>query len=184
MAENTESSGEAGGAPPYRPCVGIALIAPSGGVLVGRRMEDAGPEHVDGPHRWQMPQGGIDPGEAPEAAARRELFEEANVSGEAIRLLAEMPDWLAYDLPPAVAKRAWKGRYRGQSQRWFAYGFLGDEAMIDVARPGGGAHAAEFDAWRWASFSELPDLIVPFKRPVYEGVVAAFSGLATWAAGA
>lgn len=182
MAENTESNAAPGGALPYRPCVGIALIAPSGGVLVGRRMKGAGPEHVDGPHMWQMPQGGIDPGEAPEAAARRELFEETNVSGEAIRLLAEIPDWLAYDLPPAVLEQAWKGRYRGQSQRWFAYGFLGDEAMIDVARPGGGAHEAEFDAWRWASFSELPDLIVPFKRTVYEGVAAAFSGLATWAA--
>lgn len=181
MAQNTESNTQADGALPYRPCVGIALIAPSGGVLVGRRMRDAGPEHVEGSHMWQMPQGGVDSGEAPEAAARRELFEETNVAGEAIRLLGEIPDWLAYDLPSAVMKRAWKGRYRGQSQKWFAYGFLGGEDMIDVARPGGGTHKPEFDAWRWASFSELPDLIVPFKRPVYEGVVAAFSGLATWA---
>lgn len=178
MTQETES----GGALPYRPCVGITLIAPSGGVFVGRRMNDAGPEHVEGPHRWQMPQGGIDPGEDPEAAARRELFEETNVPAGAIRLLAEIPDWLAYDLPPAVMKHAWKSRYRGQSQRWFAYGFVGADDVIDVARPGGGAHEAEFDAWRWAAFSELPDLIVPFKRPVYAAVVAAFAGLDTWAA--
>ncbi len=89
---------------PYRPCVGITLIGPEGGVLVGRRRRDAGPEHVDGPHSWQMPQGGIDPGEDPEAAARRELFEETNVPPEAVRLIGEVPDWLAYDLPPAVMK--------------------------------------------------------------------------------
>ncbi|WP_457105067.1 RNA pyrophosphohydrolase [Methylobacterium sp. P5_C11] len=166
---------------PYRPCVGITLIAPSGGVFVGRRSKDAGPEHVAGPHMWQMPQGGIDPGEEAEAAARRELYEETNVPPEAVKLLAELPDWLAYDLPPAVMKQAWKGRYRGQTQKWFAYGFLGSEDLIDVLSPGGGAHKAEFDAWRWARFSELPDLIVPFKRPVYEGVVAAFSDLDRWA---
>lgn len=166
---------------PYRPCVGITLIAPSGGVFVGRRSKDAGPEHVAGPHMWQMPQGGIDPGEEAEAAARRELFEETNVPPEAVKLLAELPDWLAYDLPPAVMKQAWKGRYRGQKQKWFAYGLLGSEDLIDVLSPGGGAHKAEFDAWRWARFSELPDLIVPFKRPVYEGVVAAFSDLDRWA---
>lgn len=170
-----------GSALPYRPCVGVALIARSGGVFVGRRRQDAGPEHVAGHHMWQMPQGGIDPGEDPETAARRELFEETNVPSEALRLLAEIPDWLAYDLPPAVMKQAWKGRYRGQSQKWFAFGFLGAEDLIDVHQPGGGAHKPEFDAWRWAGFSELPDLIVPFKRPVYERVAAAFSGLAQWA---
>lgn len=166
---------------PYRPCVGITLIRPGGGVFVGRRRGDAGPEHVDGPYQWQMPQGGIDPGEDPEAAARRELFEETNVPAEAIRLIGEVPDWLAYDLPAPIVERAWKGRYRGQRQKWFAYGFLGDEALIDVARPGGGAHKPEFDAWRWASFDELAGLVIPFKRPVYESVVAAFSGLAGWA---
>lgn len=179
LAMTTDS--DLGDALPYRPCVGIALIAPSGGVFVGRRRKDAGPEHVAGPHMWQMPQGGIDPGEDPEAAARRELFEETNVPPDAVELLAEIPDWLAYDLPPAVMKQAWKGRYRGQSQKWFAYGFLGSEALIDVQRPGGGAHKAEFDAWRWARMSELADLIVPFKRPVYESVAAAFSGLESWA---
>ncbi|MCJ2070292.1 RNA pyrophosphohydrolase [Methylobacterium sp. J-030] len=169
------------GSLPYRPCVGVALIARSGGVFVGRRSKDAGPEHVAGPHMWQMPQGGVDPGEDPEAAARRELFEETNVPPEAIRKLAEIPDWLPYDLPLDVVKQAWKGRYRGQTQKWFAFGFEGHEDLIDVLHPGGGAHKAEFDAWRWARFSELTDLIIPFKRPVYERVVAAFSGLERWA---
>ena len=178
MADIAES-----GAPlPYRPCVGIALISRAGGVLVGRRKPEAGPEHVDGPHSWQMPQGGIDPGEDPEAAARRELYEETNVPGHALERLGEMRNWLAYDLPSEVAKRAWQGRYRGQSQKWFAYGFTGSDDLIDVARPGGGAHKPEFDAWRWARFDELPGLIVPFKRPVYEGVVGAFAHLAGWAA--
>lgn len=169
------------GSLPYRPCVGIALIARSGGVFVGRRTKDAGPEHVAGPHMWQMPQGGVDPGEDPEAAALRELYEETNVPAEAIRKLGEIPDWLPYDLPPDVMKQAWKGRYRGQTQKWFAFGFEGREDQIDVLHPGGGAHKAEFDAWRWARFAELPELIIPFKRPVYERVVAAFSGLERWA---
>ncbi|WP_375456487.1 RNA pyrophosphohydrolase [uncultured Methylobacterium sp.] len=168
---------------PYRPCVGIALINRAGLVFVGRR-RDAGPEPVAGTRAWQMPQGGIDDGEAPHAAALRELHEETNVAAASVRLLAEAPDWLSYDLPPAVTKRAWQGRYRGQTQRWFAFGFLGSDAEIDVERPGGGAHRPEFDAWRWAPFSELPGLIVPFKRPVYAGVVAAFAPLGRWSAGA
>lgn len=166
---------------PYRPCVGITLIGPSGGVFVGRRRRDAGPGHIDGPHHWQMPQGGIDPGEDPEVAARRELFEETNVPSDALTLLGEVPEWLAYDLPPDVMKQAWKGRYRGQTQKWFAYGFTGSEDVIDVAQPGGGAHKPEFEAWRWARFEELAGLIVPFKRPVYETVVEAFAGLSGWA---
>ncbi len=120
---------------------------------------------MDGPYQWQMPQGGIDPGEDPEAAARRELFEETNVPAHALRLLGEVPEWLSYDLPGAVAQQAWKGRYRGQTQRWFAYGFTGPDSLIDVACPGGGAHKPEFAAWRWAPFAELPGLVIPFKRP-------------------
>jgi putative (di)nucleoside polyphosphate hydrolase len=165
---------------PYRPCVGIALINPAGLVFVGRRRADAGPEHVAGDRAWQMPQGGIDPGEAPEAAALRELYEETSVAAGSVTLLAEATDWLAYDLPPDVLKQVWKGRYRGQTQKWFAYGFLGSDDEIDVLAPGGGAHTSEFDAWRWEPMAALPDLIIPFKRPVYEGVVAAFQGLTTW----
>ena len=94
--------------------------------------------------------------------------------------LGEAPEWLSYDLPPAVLKQAWKGRYRGQTQKWFAFGFVGSDDEIDVANPGEGAFPSEFDAWRWEPMSGLPDLIVPFKRPVYEGVVDAFVGLTTW----
>jgi len=102
------------------------------------------------------------------------------VPADAVTLLGETRDWLAYDLPPAVMKQAWKGRYRGQRQKWFAFGLTGDESAIDVDAPGGGHHKPEFEAWRWERLEALPDLIVPFKRPVYEGVVAAFSGLTGW----
>ncbi|MGU3538682.1 RNA pyrophosphohydrolase [Methylobacterium sp. A54F] len=166
---------------PYRPCVGITLINRDGRVFIGRRRREAGPEHVDGTLAWQMPQGGIDAGEDPREAALRELHEETNVERSAVRFLAETPDWLSYDLPPAVMKQAWKGRYRGQTQKWFAFGYLGSDAGIDVLSPGGGAHKSEFEAWRWEPLANLPGLIVPFKRPVYEGVVAAFAGLASWA---
>ena len=160
---------------PYRPCVGVMLINRDGQVFVGRRRAEAGPEHVDGGHAWQMPQGGIDAGEAPLEAALRELAEETSVT--TVSLLAEAPDWLSYDLPPAVIGRAWKGRYRGQTQKWFAFRFDGDESEINILTPEGG-HKAEFDAWRWVAMADLPGLIIPFKRPVYEQVVAAFSHLA------
>lgn len=165
---------------PYRRCVGVALLDPSGRVFVGRRRADAGPEHVADGRAWQMPQGGIDEGEEPYAAALRELYEETNVPAASVTLLAEAPDWLSYDLPPEILKQAWKGRYRGQTQKWFAFGFSGSEDEIDVLSPGGGAHQSEFDSWRWETMEALPDLIVPFKRPVYEGVVAAFSHLTGW----
>ncbi|HEV2543326.1 MAG TPA: RNA pyrophosphohydrolase [Methylobacterium sp.] len=169
-----------GSALPYRPCVGVALFNRDGLVFIGRRKREAGPEHVDGERAWQMPQGGIDDGEEPLAAALRELHEETNVPADAVTLLGETRDWLAYDLPPAVMKQAWKGRYRGQRQKWFAFGLTGSEAVIDVEAPGGGHHKPEFEAWRWERLEALPDLIIPFKRPVYEGVVAAFSGLTGW----
>ncbi|CAO4180329.1 RNA pyrophosphohydrolase [Methylorubrum aminovorans] len=169
-----------GSALPYRPCVGVALFNRDGLVFIGRRKREAGPEHVDGDRAWQMPQGGIDDGEEPLAAALRELHEETNVPADAVTLLGETRDWLAYDLPPAVMKQAWKGRYRGQRQKWFAFGLTGSEAVIDVEAPGGGRHKPEFEAWRWERLEALPDLIIPFKRPVYEGVVAAFSGLTGW----
>lgn len=161
---------------PYRPCVGLALFNRQGLVFLGRRRKEAGPEHVDAHHAWQMPQGGIDPGEDPYAAALRELYEETNV--RSVDFMAEATDWYGYDLPPSVANRAWRGRYRGQMQKWFALRFTGEEDEIDILRPGGGRHRAEFAAWRWARFQGLPDLIIPFKRPVYEKVVADFSHLA------
>ena len=161
---------------PYRPCVGVMLLNREGLVFVGRRKSEAGSEHVADGYAWQMPQGGIDPGETPYEAALRELYEETSV--RSVRLLAEAPDWYAYDLPPMVAGRAWKGRYRGQTQKWFALRFEGNESEIDISHPGGGRHRAEFDAWRWERMDRLTELIIPFKRPVYEKVVAAFSHLA------
>jgi putative (di)nucleoside polyphosphate hydrolase len=158
---------------PYRPCVGVTLFSRDGLVFVGRRRSEAGPEHVGGGYAWQMPQGGIDPGEDPYIAALRELFEETNV--RTVQPLGEAPDWYTYDLPRDVAGRAWRGRYRGQTQRWFAFRFLGDDSEIDIRKPGGGAHKPEFDEWRWERLDRLPDLIIPFKRPVYERVVEAFS---------
>ena len=163
------------GALPYRPCVGIMLVNRDGRVFVGRRRTEAGAEHVADGYAWQMPQGGIDPGEPPYEAALRELYEETNV--RSVSLLAEAPDWYAYDLPALVAGRAWKGRYRGQNQKWFLFRFEGDETEIDIQQPGGGRHRAEFDEWRWEALERLPDLIIPFKRPVYESVVSAFRPL-------
>ncbi len=160
---------------PYRPCVGVVLINSQGLVFVGRRKKEAGPEHVDDRHSWQMPQGGIDQGEDPYTAALRELAEETNVTS--VSLLAETPDWLTYDLPAEVIGIAWKGRFRGQKQKWFAFRFEGEESEIDIANPAGG-HKPEFDAWRWERMANLPDLIIPFKRPVYESVVAAFARFA------
>ena len=160
--------------PPYRPCVGVMLVNAQGLVFVGRRRNKRQPEHVAPGHEWQMPQGGIDPGEEPYAAALRELHEETNV--RSVELIAEAPNWYSYDLPQDVAKKAWRGGYRGQTQKWFALRFTGDESEIDIHDPGPG-HKPEFDAWRWEEISRLPELIIPFKREVYEQVVAAFAPL-------
>lgn len=157
---------------PYRPCVGIVLLSADGLAFVGRRA--GGEEQVDVAHAWQMPQGGIDGEEDPLEAAKRELYEETGV--RSVSLLAETPDWVRYDLPPELVGKAWKGRYRGQIQKWFAFRFEGDEGEIDVLNPPGG-HKAEFAEWRWERLAALPDLVVPFKRAVYEKVVAAFAPL-------
>jgi putative (di)nucleoside polyphosphate hydrolase len=159
---------------PYRPCVGIALLNRDGLVFVGRRRSEAGADPVADGYAWQMPQGGIDAGETPHEAAVRELREETGV--RSAELLAEAPEWYAYDLPSFVAGRAWRGRYRGQTQRWFAFRFTGPDEEIDIRHPSGGK--PEFDAWRWERMDRLPALIIPFKRPVYEKVVAAFRHLA------
>ena len=150
------------------------LVNPQGLVFVGRRKNKRQPEHVAPGHEWQMPQGGIDPGEEPYAAALRELREETNV--RSVELMAEAPDWYSYDLPNNVARKSWRGGYRGQTQKWFALRFTGDESEIDIHDPGPG-HKPEFDAWRWEEVSRLPELIIPFKRQVYEKVVADFAPL-------
>ena len=115
---------------PYRPCVGVMLVNAQGLVFIGRRRNKRQPEHVAPGHEWQMPQGGIDPGEQPYAAALRELREETNV--RSVELIAEAPDWYSYDLPQDVAKKAWRGGYRGQTQKWFALRFTGHESEIDI----------------------------------------------------
>ena len=159
---------------PYRRSAGVALLNRDGAVFIGRRKKSREAGLVVG-HEWQMPQGGIDDGEAPFEAALRELFEETNVSSTS--LIAEAPQWLSYDLPDNARGR-WRGRYRGQTQKWFLLRFEGEDSEIDIERPGGGGHTPEFDAWRWERLEALPDLVVPFKRRVYEGVVAAFAPLA------
>lgn len=161
----------------YRPCVGIALFNRDGLVFVGRRR---GAGAIAPAHSWQMPQGGIDADEAPLDAALRELHEETNVSAGSVTLLGQTEGWLSYDLPPELLKRAWKGRYRGQTQKWFAFGFTGADEEIDIERPAGGTQKPEFDRWRWEALTATPELIIPFKRTVYESVVAAFGGYAAW----
>ena len=156
---------------PYRPCVGIMLVNTDNRVFIGQRVDEAGPEHVSDQHVWQMPQGGIDEGESPLNAALRELREETNVTS--VSLIAEAPDWFSYDLPSDVAKQAWKGRYRGQTQKWFAFRFEGHESEIDILNPAGAAHP-EFEAWRWEKPEQVAGLVIPFKRQVYEQVVAFF----------
>ena len=153
---------------PYRRNVGIMLLNHDGFIFMGRRKSDSAPEHVDDIHSWQMPQGGIDEDEDPYAAAVRELQEETGIVS--ISLLAEAPGWLTYDLPPDVAMEAWKGRYRGQTQKWFAFRFNGDESEINILAPAGG-HKPEFDAWKWVPINQITSLIIPFKRAVYEQVV-------------
>ena len=155
---------------PYRPCVGVLVLNRAGLAFIGRRIE--GPEHIDATHAWQMPQGGIDKGEEPWPAALRELHEETNI--RSVEQLGEIADWLQYDIPREIVGQAWKGKYRGQTQKWFALRFTGKENEIDIKHPAGG-HKPEFVEWRWEKLENLPDLVVPFKRGVYERVVAEFS---------
>jgi len=159
---------------PYRPCVGTMVINRAGKVFIGRRTE--GPEHIDMVHAWQMPQGGVDPGEDPWPAALRELYEETSI--RSVERLGEIADWLTYDLPPDLVGQAWKGKYRGQTQKWYALRFTGDDREIDVATPGGGAHEPEFVEWRLEPMRNLAKLVVPFKRATYERVVKEFSRFA------
>ena len=158
---------------PYRPGVGLVVFNRDGLAFIGRRVD--GPEHVDLTHAWQMPQGGINAGEEPWPAALRELHEETNI--RSVERVGEIADWLSYDIPRDLIGQAWNGRYRGQTQKWFAVRFTGAESEIDTAHPGG-AHEPEFSAWRWEKLQNIPGLVVPFKRPVYERVIAEFDKFA------
>jgi len=151
---------------PYRPCVGIALFNAYGQVFVGKRVGQGGQ------HAWQMPQGGIDRGEEPQDAAMRELTEETGV--RSAEIVQQIGEWLCYDLPPQRQGKAFKGRYRGQAQRWFALRFTGSEKEIRLDAHG----KPEFSEWRWVTLLETPKLVVPFKRHVYEAVVTAFTPIA------
>lgn len=154
---------------PYRPCVGVMLINADGLIFVGHRA-DRGDEPEGAGQWWQMPQGGLDEGEDPELAARRELEEETGVTRA--RFVGRTRRWYSYDLPEDLIGTAWQGRYRGQTQLWFAARFEGDESEIDLEpKPG---HEREFDAWRWVPLERLPSLVVPFKRQVYERVIQEF----------
>lgn len=147
---------------PYRACAGVVLMNDQGLIFTGER--------VDTPGAWQMPQGGIDDGETPENAALRELEEETGVPPGMVTIAKEHPDWVFYDLPDHLVGKVWKGRYRGQKQKWFLMHFQGDDDQIDIA-----THHREFARWRWASPDQVTRDIVPFKRDVYEQVMAGFA---------
>lgn len=147
---------------PYRPCAGVMLVNRAGRVFVGQRLDTA-------IEAWQMPQGGIDPGEQPLEAAYRELREETGVARDLVEFVAEAGEELVYDLPPDLVGRVWKGRWRGQRQRWFLFRFLGNDDQVDIATP-----EPEFRAWRWVEPAELPELIVPFKRAIYTRLLELF----------
>ena len=157
---------------PYRPCVGIMALNSAGMVWVGHRVGSPNQQSGKPGGWWQMPQGGIDEGEEPAAAALRELTEETGI--RSARILGESREWHNYDLPSQLLGRTWGGRYRGQTQKWFAVTFTGQDDEIDIFPRD---HEAEFDAWRWAPMAELMDLIVPFKRDVYTKVIAEFRHL-------
>jgi putative (di)nucleoside polyphosphate hydrolase len=151
---------------PYRPCAGIMLANKDGKVFVGQRLDNRASE------AWQMPQGGIDDGEAAQDAAIRELLEETGIAPHLIDIIAQSREEHFYDLPEELIGKLWKGKYRGQRQIWFLMRFKGDDSDINIET----AHP-EFSEWQWISPDQLPQLIVPFKKRLYEAIVAEFAEL-------
>lgn len=150
---------------PYRPAAGIMLVNAEDKVFVGQRLDST-------LEAWQMPQGGLDPGEAPLDGALRELEEETGITADLVAVIARAKSELRYDLPADLVARMWKGRYRGQRQSWFLMRFLGTDADVCIR-----TRHPEFRAWKWAEPLELPDMIVPFKRQLYLDVLEAFRDL-------
>lgn len=148
---------------PYRPCAGIMLLNAQGKIFVGQRIDST-------LEAWQMPQGGIDDGEDAEQAAIRELAEETGITPDKVELIATIDHELFYDLPDDMIGKVWKGKWRGQRQLWFLYRFLGKDSDVDIA-----TKHQEFRAWRWADPAELPEVIVPFKKALYDEVLAGFA---------
>ncbi|MDG1471130.1 MAG: RNA pyrophosphohydrolase [Ascidiaceihabitans sp.] len=147
---------------PYRQNVGLMVLNEHGEVFVGQRRDNA-------VAAWQMPQGGIDKGEEAEAAALRELEEETGISPDLVDIIAVSAGWIPYDLPRELIMKLWKGRYRGQEQKWFLLRFKGTDADVNIQ-----TEHPEFSEWRWLKSADLVDNIVPFKRDVYVSVVEEF----------
>jgi putative (di)nucleoside polyphosphate hydrolase len=147
---------------PYRPGAGVMLLNREGKVFVAQRLDST-------LEAWQMPQGGLDEGEDPQDGALRELEEETGIARDKVEVIARCPEPLTYDLPPDLVGKLWQGRWRGQEQHWFLARFLGTDEDVNIE-----TEHPEFRAWKWCDPDDLPKMIVPFKRELYQAVLDAF----------